>query len=212
MSGAGEPDWLGWVRELQGIAQTGLTFSRDPYDRERYEALRSLAATIAARLGAADLAMVAGLFAAQEGYATPKIDVRGAVFDAQDRILLVREVQDAGRWTLPGGWGDVNLTPAENVAKEVSEESGFQVRVQKLAAVWDRTRQGHGPTAFSAYKLFFICDIIGGAAATSLETSEVAFFAEHEIPPDLSLGRVLPRQIARMFAHRRAPALPTEFD
>lgn len=212
MSGAGEPDWLAWVRALQGLAQTGLAFSRDPYDRERYEALRSLAATIAARLGTADLARVAGLFAAQEGYATPKIDVRGAVFDAQDRILLVREVQDAGRWTLPGGWGDVNLTPAENVAKEVSEESGFQVRVQKLAAVWDRTRQGHGSTAFSAYKLFFICDIIGGAAATSLETSEVAFFAEHEIPPDLSLGRVLPRQIARMFAHRRAPALPTEFD
>ena len=207
-----EPDWLAWAREMQGMAQTGLTFSRDPYDRERYEALQSLASRIMADAGHADLSRVAGLFAAQEGYATPKIDVRGAAFDDQGRLLMVREVLDAGRWTLPGGWGDVNLTPAENVAKEVMEESGFRVRVAKLAAVWDRTRQGHGPSPFSAYKLFFLCEIVGGAASVSLETSEVAFFAEDALPTDLSLGRVLPRQLARMFAHSRQPELATEFE
>lgn len=207
-----EPDWLAWAREIQAIAQTGLTFSRDPYDRERYEALRSLSGRIFADAGAADLSRVAGLMAAQEGYATPKVDVRGAAFDDQGRLLMVREVQDEGRWTLPGGWADVNLTAAENVAKEMREESGFQVQVRKLAAVWDRTRQGHGAAPFSAYKLFFICDITGGAAATSLETSEVAFFAEDALPADLSTGRVLPHQLRRMFAHRREPGLPTEFE
>lgn len=151
------------------------------------------------------------MFLAQEGYATPKIDVRGAVF-REGRLLMVREVADEGRWTLPGGWADVNLTPAENVVREVREESGFRVRPRKLAAVWDRTRQGHVPKPFSAAKLFFLCEIEGGAAATSAETSEVAFFAEAEIPAFLSHDRILPRQIARMFAHWRDPALPTEFD
>ena len=207
-----EPDWLAWAREVQAIAQVGLTFCQEPYDRERYEALRALAARAMAAAGGADLSMVAGLFAAQEGYATPKVDVRGAAFDAEGRILLVREAQDRGRWTLPGGWGDVNLTPAENVAKEVFEESGFIVRVNKLASVWDRTRQGHGPKAFSCYKLFFVCEITGGEAATSLETTEVGFFAEDALPHDLSTERVVRAQLHRMFAHARKPSLPTEFD
>jgi ADP-ribose pyrophosphatase YjhB (NUDIX family) len=207
-----EPAWLAWAREMQAIAQTGLTFSRDPYDRERYEQLRALAARAMAAGGGAEPAHVAALFAAEAGYATPKIDVRGAAFNAAGEILMVREVLDGGRWTLPGGWADVNLTAAENVAKEMREESGFEVHVTKLAAVWDRTRQGHGPSPFSAYKFFFLCEIIGGTAAPSLETSEVAFFPEHALPADLSSSRVLPHQLRRMFAHRREPGLATEFE
>ncbi|MBU6497657.1 MAG: NUDIX domain-containing protein, partial [Rhodospirillales bacterium] len=124
----------------------------------------------------------------------------------------VREAADGGRWTLPGGWADVGLSAAENVVKEVREESGFDVRVRKLAALWDRTRQGHPPQPFQAYKCFFLCDIIGGVATPSAETSEVAFFAEDAIPADLSLDRVQPHQIARMFAHAAHPELPTEFE
>jgi ADP-ribose pyrophosphatase YjhB (NUDIX family) len=209
---SGSP-WLAWAREIQAIAQSGLAFTRDAYDQERYRALRGLAARVMAASSDAAPERIAGLFAEQAGYATPKVDVRGAVFNAVGELLLVREVADAGRWTLPGGWADVNLTPAENVVKEVIEESGFNVRVRKLAAVWDRDRQGHSPPlAFSTYKLFFICDIIDGAAATSLETSEVAFFAESALPSDLSEGRVLPAQLRRMFEHHRNPGLPTDFD
>jgi ADP-ribose pyrophosphatase YjhB (NUDIX family) len=113
---------------------------------------------------------------------------------------------------LPGGWAEVNLTPAENVVKEVREESGFEVSVRKLAAVWDRARQGHPARVFSVYRMFFICDIVGGAAATSLETSGVGWFAEDELPDDLSLGRVLPGQLRRMFEHARDPMLPTDFE
>ena len=207
-----EPAWLGWLRELQGIAQTGLAFTRDPYDIERYESLRDLAARIAAAHTGEPADRIAGLFAGETGYATPKIDVRGAAFNAQGEILMVREVMDEGRWTLPGGWADVNRTPAENVVKEVREESGFDVTVCKVAAVWDRTRQGHTPAYFSAAKLFYVCDIVGGAAQASLETSEVAFFAENALPVDLSLGRVLPAQLTRMFKHHREPGLPTDFN
>jgi ADP-ribose pyrophosphatase YjhB (NUDIX family) len=207
-----EPPWLTWTRELQAIAQTGLAFTRDPYDRERYEMLRSLASRMMAEHTSAPAERIETLFAAESGYATPKTDVRGAAFDEQGRVLMVREVADGGRWTLPGGWADVNLTVAENVVKEMREESGFEVRVRKLAAVWDRTRQGHPAGVFSCCKQFFICDIIGGEARPSLETSEVGWFAEDALPEDLSLGRVLPAQLRRMFAHARDPGLPTEFE
>lgn len=207
-----DPDWLTWTRELQAIAQTGVAFTRDPYDRERYEMLRSLASRIMASHTGASAERIEALFAGESGYATPKVDVRGAVFDDQGRVLMVREVADGGRWTLPGGWADVNLTPAENVVKEVAEESGFKVRVRKLAAVWDRTRQGHASGVFSCCKLFYICEIVGGAAATGLETSEVGWFSETDLPDDLSLGRVLPGQLRRMFVHARDAALATEFD
>jgi ADP-ribose pyrophosphatase YjhB (NUDIX family) len=153
------------------------------------------------------------LFRAEGGYATPKVEVRAAVFDAEGRILMVREVLDGDRWTLPGGWADVNLTPAENVLKEVREESGYEVRVRKLAGAWDRTRQGHPASVFSCCKLFYLCDLTGGSAATSLETSEVGWFSQDALPlDDLSVGRVLPRQIRRMFDHFREPELATDWD
>jgi ADP-ribose pyrophosphatase YjhB (NUDIX family) len=207
-----EPDWLLWAREIQAIAQTGLEFTRDPYDRERYDMLRGLAARMMAARTATPGERIEALFAGETGYATPKIDVRGAAFDAQGRVLLVREVADGGRWTLPGGWADVNLSAAESMVKEMREESGFEVQVTKLAAVWDRTRQGHPSALFSCIKMFFICEIIGGDATTSLETSGTGWFAEDSLPPDLSLGRILPQQLRRMFNHARNVALPTEFE
>jgi ADP-ribose pyrophosphatase YjhB (NUDIX family) len=206
-----EPDWLLWAREMQAIAQVGLEFSQNPYDRERYHSLRALASRAMAAHGGGEPARVEALFAAEQGYATPKIDVRGAAF-RDGRILLVREVVDGGRWTLPGGWADVNLAPSENIAREVLEESGFVVRARKLAAVWDRGRHGHPPHPFATYKMFFICEIIGGAPATSMETSGVGFFGADEIPDDLSHDRVRPAQIRRMFEHFRRPDLPTDFD
>ncbi|MBN8889159.1 MAG: NUDIX hydrolase [Rhodospirillales bacterium] len=206
-----DPDWLIWAREIQAIAQTGLAFEPHHYDRERYEALRSLAARMIAAGGSAEAATLERLFAAESGYATPKVDVRGAAF-RDGRILLVREVADHHRWTLPGGWADVNLTPAENVAKEMLEETGFLVRPTRLVAVLDRTRQGHTPAPFHAYKLLFLCEITGGAAAPSAETSEVAFFAESELPDDISYDRVTHAQLHRMFAHAADPSLPTIFD
>jgi len=213
-AGGGEPDWLREAREIQAIAQTGLAFSRDPYDRERYERLRAIAAGMVARhVPGLATAHIAALFDAEHGYATPKVDARGAVFDDQGRVLMVREIQDEGRWTLPGGWADVNQTPSECVLREIREESGFEAAIIKLALLHDRARQGHQPAGlFSIYKLFFVCRLTGGAARPSLETSEVRFFARDALPADLSLGRTLPHQLDRLFAHHAAPDLATEFD
>jgi ADP-ribose pyrophosphatase YjhB (NUDIX family) len=207
-----EPDWLTWSRELQAIAQTGLAFVSNTYDRERYEMLRILASKIMAAHTASPVERIDALFAGEGGYPTPKVDVRGAAFDEQGRVLMVREVADGGRWTLPGGWADINLTAAENVIREMREESGFGVRVRKLAAVWDRTRQGHPVGVFSCCKFFFICEIVGGTSTIGPETSEVGWFAQEELPTDLSLGRVLPHQVQRMFEHARCNDLPTDFD
>jgi ADP-ribose pyrophosphatase YjhB (NUDIX family) len=207
------PIWLSWARELQAIAQTGLTFVKDPYDRQRYEAVRSLAARILAEHSGVEPRRIEALFAQQAGYATPKVDVRGTVFRDDGCVLLVREIADAGRWTLPGGWADVNESPSECVAREVREESGFEVSVRKLAAIYDRDRHGHAPAhAFHVYKLFFICDISGGGPRAGFETSEVRFFAIDALPEDLSAARVRRHQIERMFEHWRSPHMPTEFD
>jgi ADP-ribose pyrophosphatase YjhB (NUDIX family) len=207
-----DPDWLIWAREIQAVAQTGLGFSKDPYDRERYAALRRLSARIMAEHTGADLGRIEGLFDAETGYATPKVGVRAGVFDASGRILMVRETADDHRWSLPGGWADVNQTPAQSVVREVFEESGYHVRAVKLAAVWDRARQARPATAFSVVRMFFICALEGGTPTTSLETSEAGWFAEEDVPGDLSLRRTLPHYITRMFAHWREPGLATEFD
>jgi len=206
-----DPQWLLWARELQAMAQTGLAFPTSHWDQARYERLRALAADIMAAHTTTPAPTLQAAFTGEWGYPTPKLDVRGAVF-REGKILLVREVADHHRWTLPGGWADINLTPAENVVKEIHEETGFHARPTKLAAALDRTRQGHTPQPFSAAKLFFLCDITGGTATPSAETSEIAFFAEHAIPADLSIDRTTPAQVARMFAHHRNPTLPTDFD
>jgi len=206
-----EPKWLLWARELQAMAQTGLAFAKDAYDCQRYQRLRQLAAQMMAEQAGVEASRVEGLFSQQVGYATPKVDVRGAVFQA-GRVLLVRERADAGRWTLPGGWADVNRSPRECVVAEVREEAGLEVNPVKLAAVYDRSRHPHVPLyPFHIYKMFFICKIASGVPSPGMETDGVDFFEADKLP-ELSVGRVLDYQIARMFAHAAAPHLPTEFD
>jgi ADP-ribose pyrophosphatase YjhB (NUDIX family) len=205
-----EPPWLSIARELRAIAQTGLTFTTDRFDRQRYERVRELAASILALGSGADYGAILGILLADKGYATPKVDVRGAAF-VDGRVLMVREISD-GKWTLPGGWADINQTAGECVVREIAEESGFSARVLKLAAVHDYQRSNRPARHIdSIYKIFFVCEITGGAARTSDETSEVAFFPRHELPP-LSLGRTTAAQIDRMFQHAEHPELPADFD
>ena len=204
------PCWLTWTRRLQAIAQSGLTYCKDKFDIQRYEQIRDIAAEMMAS-GAAlpDAAPIQDLFANQAGYATPKVDVRVAAF-RDNRILLVRELED-GRWTLPGGWADVGEAPSVAAAREAREESGYEVHVTKLAALFDRNLHGHPAYSFHAYKFFFLAELSGGSAQDSHETADAQFFSEDALPP-LSLSRVTPRQVAHMFEHFRQPSLPTSFD
>ena len=203
--------WMEWVRALQAISQTGLHYAQTPYDTQRYRAIGELAAAMLARHSTLDPVQILAFQAAEFGYATPKVDVRGIVF-RDDRILLIREILDAGRWTVPGGWADVNETPAEAVVREVWEESGYETRARKLLAVYDREKQGHVPSfPFHVYKLFFLCEVIGGEARPNEEASEIEFFARDALP-ELSVSRVTRRQIDHFFELRDRPDAPTEFD
>jgi len=205
-----EPQWLTIARELQAIAQTGLAFTQDRFDRLRYERVRELAAQLLAMGSDAPAEKILELLKGETGYATPKVDVRGAAF-MDGKVLLVREISDGG-WTLPGGWADVNQSAAECVVREIFEESGFEARALKLAAVYDYQKSNHPRRPLhSSYKLFFICEITGGSARPSDETSDVGFFARDALPP-LSLGRTTPAQIERMFGHFAHPEWPADFD
>jgi ADP-ribose pyrophosphatase YjhB (NUDIX family) len=200
---------LEWARKVQAIAQNGLAFTRDPFDRERYTELAALVATLLSRELEIPIGKARELWAGERGYATPKVDVRGGVF-VDERVLLVRERAD-GRWTLPGGWVDVNDAPSEAVAREILEESGYRARAVKLAALVDKNRHPHPPGVHHIYKLFFVCELLGGGPAASSETDAVEFFPVHTLPP-LSTGRVLASQIERLYQHWLDPTLPTDFD
>jgi ADP-ribose pyrophosphatase YjhB (NUDIX family) len=204
-----EPAWLEWARRLNALAQTGLAFAENPYDIERYTAIRTIAAEMIAHQAGLDAERVLSLLVSDAGYATPKVDVRGVVF-RDGKLLLVQERSD-GLWTLPGGWADVGDSPADAVVREIREESGFETRARKLLALLDRNRHGHPPHLNHIYKVFIQCQIVGGSPTTSHEIQGMGFFAEDEIP-DLSLTRNVPTQIARMFEHHRHPDLPADFD
>ena len=200
---------LDWARKVQAIAQTGLAFSKDPFDRERYTQLQELVASILASELHIPVGTARAFWEQEEGYATPKVDVRGGVF-VGDRVLLVRERSD-GKWTLPGGWVDVNDAPSDAVVREIYEESGYRAKAVKLAALFDKNRHDHPPGIHHIYKLFFLCELTGGAAALSNETDGVDFFPVGSLP-ELSTGRVIRSQIERLYEHQLDRHLPTDFD
>jgi ADP-ribose pyrophosphatase YjhB (NUDIX family) len=200
---------LDLILRLRALARTGLHFCGSEYDRERYEEIERIAAGLAVGSARSDRDALLTLWQRETGYVTPKVEVRGATF-RDGRVLLVRETAD-GHWTLPGGWADVGESPSQSIEKEIEQETGFRARAVKLAALWDRSRHGHGEAPFHGWKAFFLCEITGGEARGSYETDAVAFFAADELPA-MSLGRSTPRQVARMLEHWRDRALPTDFD
>jgi ADP-ribose pyrophosphatase YjhB (NUDIX family) len=204
-----DPDWLRWVKRLQAIAQDGLTYTSDDYDVGRYEQLRGVAAEILAGHSTGDLQGARALLALEVGPATPKVDVRAAVFRSGE-VLLVKEPDDGG-WSLPGGWADVGETPAEAAVREVYEEAGYRVRAVKLLAAYDRDRQGHTSIPYHVYKLVFLCEILDEPPSPAMDSDGVGFFGEYELP-GLSISRVTPAQIRSFFGHHRNPELPADFD
>src|ERR1700722_15874424 len=201
--------WLHWAQQLQAVAQTGDAYANNDYDRQRYDQVRTIAPAMIAAGAGAEPQAIAELFSREAGYATPRMDVRAAVF-RDERILMVQERSD-GLWTLPGGFADVGDSPSVAIEREVLEESGFAVRVTKLVALLDRNRHAHPPFGYHIWKAFFLCELHGGEARPSIETSAVGFFPEDDLPP-LSRGRISVRQVQHMFEHHRNPQLPASFD
>ncbi|PAD34888.1 ADP-ribose pyrophosphatase [Terribacillus saccharophilus] len=201
--------WLEWARRIQAISQAGLHFSKDVFDRERYEELQQLSAEIIANYTKQSVEDVEKTLAAEKGYPTPKLDIRGVVF-REGKLLLVKEKMDE-RWSLPGGFCEVGLSASENAVKEIKEESGYDVVPKKLLAVLDSDKHTDKPQMFHYYKIFLQCEVVGGGAQESVETSEIGFFGESELPP-LSLKRNTEAQISMLFNFLHNPDKHSVFD
>ena len=196
-------DLLALSREIKGIAETGLRYGDNEFDRQRYERLH----TIASELLASELPDFR--WPVELGYPTPKVDARGAVID-QGRILLVREACN-GLWTMPGGWMDAGHTPTENVIREIEEESGYRAEVIKLAGIWDKACHHHPPEPEYSYKMIFLCRLLGGEPEPDHEILEVAWFTPDALP-EMCPDRASPAYVHLAFHHHADPSLPTEVD
>ena len=200
--------WLAWAVELQSLAQAGLAYGRDAYDKERYARIRAISAEILAHM--ADLPGETGtaLFCNETGYQTPKLDTRAAIFH-DGKILLVRE--NDGRWSLPGGWCDVNVSVGENTVKEVREEAGLDVIPQQIIAVQDRAKHNLPVYAYGVCKIFVQCAAIGGQFMPNIETTESRYFPLDKLPP-LAEEKNTAEQVALCFEAYQSDSWTVPFD
>lgn len=187
--------WLEWAVELQSLAQAGLTYGKDVYDRERYERIRDISAEILSYKTDISVEKVKNLFCNEIGYQTPKLDTRAAVFE-HEKILLVKE--NNGKWSLPGGWVDVNLSVKENTVKEVKEESGLDVTADRIIAIQDRDRHNLPAYAYGVCKIFVLCSALGGEFEKNIETTEFRYFNKAELP-ELATEKNTKEQIEMCF-------------
>jgi len=203
------PDWLKWGREIQALAQIGLHYEKNEFQRERLLRFQAIASEIIAEYSNLDKKKLVEIYSQQIGYATPRVDVRAAIF-LEGELLLVRERMDGG-WTMPGGWADVGELPSQSVEREVLEEAGFIVKCRKVIGVYDANRVGL-LDVFHAYKIVFLCDLRGGEAQTSNETTDIGFFTFDELPAPLSGERTHPRHIRDAFSANMDENWQTVFD
>ena len=201
--------WLDFAIRIQSIAQAGLQYGKDKYDRERYEALRGIAAEMLAVKTDLPILKIYDLFCNETGYQTPKVDTRAAVF-IDDKILLVHE--NNGTWSLPGGWCDVDQSVASNTEKEVREETGCIVSAERLIAVQDWRKHNVTNYAYGVVKIFVLCQYLSGAFQENIETTEIGLFGKDEIPQRLAVEKCTKEQIEMCFDAYENPNMPTMFD
>jgi ADP-ribose pyrophosphatase YjhB (NUDIX family) len=197
-----EYNWLELAQKLQSIAQAGLTFTEGKYDLERYRELLHISATIVSEFATVPVKRVESLYSLEHGYLTPKVDIRGVVFE-NNQILMVKETAD-GRWSLPGGWADVGLSPFEVAVKEIREESGLYTIPKRLLAVLDKKKHNHPADIYYCYKMFILCERTGGSFSDSIETSDSGFFSREDLP-ELSRERITAEQIQLLFQYLDNP-------
>nr|WP_256351399.1 NUDIX hydrolase [Aeromonas sp. sif0611] len=200
-----------FLEQVLATAQAGLTYSNDPFDIARFEALR--AATTALIVSQSELApeAIAQWIALDSGYPTPKLDVRALILDDAGRLLLVQECSD-GLWTLPGGWCDIGDSPAGAVVREVSEETGLECRAVQLLALFDKLKHPHPPQLPHAHKAFFLCEVTGGSLLTETDETQGAAYFPIDALPELSRHRVVESQLRSLHDHVRQGRRHTLFD
>lgn len=201
--------WIEYAIEIQSIAQAGLAYVKDEYDKERYERLRDIAAEMLVLKSDLPLNKVKDLFCNETGYPTPKVDTRAAVFK-DNQILLVQEKN--GTWSLPGGWCDVDQSIGQNVVKETNEEAGLQVKPVKLIAVQDRNLHNEPIYAYGVVKVFVLCELLGGDFKENSETIQSQYFSLDQLPSPLATEKVTRKQIELCFEANASKIWQTQFD
>ena len=201
--------WLDWAIELQSIAQCGLAYTPNIYDKERFERLREISAEMLAEKTDIPVDKVKDLFCNEKGYQTPKLDTRAAIFK-DGKILLVHE--NNGTWALPGGWVDVLESVGSNTIKEVKEETGLDVRNQKIIAIQDRNKHNTPSYAYGICKVFVLCELLGGEFKENTETTEIKYFSLDEVPQNLANEKTSMEQIEMCFRALNDSNWQTEFD
>lgn len=201
--------WLKWAIEIQSLAQAGLTYTDNVYDIERYERLREIAAEIIEEKSNISLEKVKDLFCNENGYQTPKIDTRAAIFK-DEKILLTHE--NNGTWSLPGGWCDVLESVKSNTIKEVKEETGLDVETIKIISIQDRNKHNKPIYAYGVCKIFVLCNVIGGEFIENIETTEIKYFSLDEIPNNLAEEKTNKEQIEMCFKAYKDEKWQTQFD
>lgn len=200
--------WLSWAVELQSLAQAGLFYTRDEFDKVRYERIREISAEMISYKSDIPIETVKDLFCNEIGYQTPKLDTRAAIFE-RDKILLVKEKN--GTWSLPGGWVDVDISVKESAIKEVKEEAGLDVTADLVIAVQDREKHNLPPYAYKICKVFVLCTVAGGEFEVNMETVESRYFALEELPV-LAEEKTTEEQIRMCFDAYRAKHWKTLID
>ncbi|WP_026694053.1 NUDIX hydrolase [Peribacillus kribbensis] len=204
-----EEKWLEWAKKIQALSQAGLAYSKDIYDIERFQELRTISCEMVSELTQNPFDTIQSVFASETGYQTPKTDIRAVIFQ-EDRLLLVKEKEDQ-KWSLPGGWADIGLSPAEVAVKEVQEETGLEVQAVRLLAVLDKKCHPHPPSLHHVYKLFFECSVTGGHLEAGIETADAAFFSKDALP-ELSPSRITRGQLELLFSYLDNPGRLPVFD
>ena len=199
---------LNWAIELQSLAQTGLFYSKDKFDIERFQRIREISAEMLAEKSELSFEKVKNLFCSDSGYQTPKVDTRAAIFK-DEKILLVHE--DSGNWAMPGGWCDVELSPVENTIKEAKEEAGLDVVVDKLVCVQDRDKHNFPKYVYNVVKIFYLCTATGGHFEKNIETSESKYFSMDELPP-MANEKCTAEQVKLCFEAYKSDFWVTQFD
>jgi ADP-ribose pyrophosphatase YjhB (NUDIX family) len=204
-----ENDWLEFAKKMQSIAQSGLTYAKDPFDIERYKQLEELSIVVMTKITNGDKELIRHLFANETGYKTPKVGVRAIIFK-DDKVLMVKEKIDGG-WCIPGGWCDTFFSPKENLIKEVKEEAGINVEPLRIAGILDKKFYNHPPSPYRTYMIFVLCKITDGEISAGAETSDVGFFGKDELP-ELSPKRITPAQMELVFEFLNNPHKEIIFD
>lgn len=197
------------TKQIKSLVDAGLVYQQNGYDAERYDQLKDIALQMQSILSDVDVQKLKDFYLPEKDYPTPKVDVRAVVLNAQNEILMVKESVD-GKWTLPGGWADIGLTPAESIVKEVEEETGYKVKPIKLLAVYDKKCYPHPPQSHYVYKFNFLCQMLSGKIDPNFDIQGVKWFSINNLP-ELSSDRILKTQIEHLYNLAQKDQ-PTFFD